>query len=63
MQLTDMIRYPDSLRVQKLYFEATLSPFHIPVISVLGDINILTDNGKMKEDIDNGRFDSKTYVG
>ena len=49
--MVDFIPYPDSLGVRKTHFNGTFNPFDIPSVSIFGDTNILTENGKMKKNI------------
>ena len=49
--MVDFIPYPDSLGVRKTHFNGTFNPFDVPKVSVFGDTNILTENGKMKKHI------------
>ena len=58
--MVDFIPYPDSLGVRKTHFNGTFNPFDVPKVSVFGDTNILTENGKMKKRIYSMIFPSQT---
>ena len=49
--MLDFIPYPDSLGVRKTLFNGTFNPLDVSRVSVFGDTNILTENGKMKKNI------------
>ena len=58
--MVDFIPYPDSLGVRKTHFNGTFNPFDVPKVSVFGDTNILTENGKMKKHFSSIFFASQT---
>ena len=60
IQIVDFILYLDSLRVREMLFSGTFNPFDVYRVGVLGDTNILTENGKMKKHIFSISFASQT---
>ena len=58
--MVDFIPYPDSLGVRKTLFNGTFNPFDVSRVSVFGDTNILTENGKIKKRIFSISFASQT---